>query len=69
MADKKYMEYAHELIDLVEGAIREKFYHIDVFADNYTVDDEQPHTLLYGETYYNLENIVIDKLREMRRRP
>ncbi len=67
----KYEAIAHTIIDMVEKAIREAHPFIDKMARSYTVkgdiegeEAEQPNTLLYGEVYYNLENEVVEVLRD-----
>lgn len=50
-------ELAHEIIDLVETAIRDEFQVIDELAEK-----QEGNTLLMGEVYYNLEDKVVEKL-------
>lgn len=67
----KLDEVAEKIIDLVEETIRTEFPEIDTIAEEYTVDDygetEYPHTLLYGETYYDLENKIVEILRGLKK--
>jgi len=53
----KAKETAHNIIDLVETAIRKEHRDIDKIASRL-----QGNTLLHGEAYYNLENEVVEKI-------
>lgn len=56
-------EKAHEIIDMVEEAIRDEFPQVDKIARDRVVDGEKPNTLLYGEAYYDLENQLAETIR------
>jgi len=51
---------AAELIDLVEAKIREVYPAIDLMAERHEMN-----TLLYGEQYYELEDEIIERLKEV----
>ena len=53
----KFQRLAHEIIDLVEISIRKAHPSIDNKASAL-----ECNTLLYGETYYNLENVISEIL-------
>ena len=57
----KLTNLAAEVIDLVEGRIRELFPDIDLMAEQL-----EGNTLLHGEEYYELEDEIIEKLKELR---
>jgi len=50
-------EKAHVIIDMVEQAIRKAHPKIDEYASRL-----EGNTLLYGETYYNLETEIAEIL-------
>lgn len=52
-------EMAHQIIDLVEFAIRKTHPEIDKIAS-----DSEGNTLLYGEVYYDLENEIVNDFLE-----
>jgi hypothetical protein len=54
----KFQRLAHEIIDLVENAIRKAHPTIDARASQLT-----GNTLLHGENYYNLEDQIAEILR------
>lgn len=51
-------EKAHAIIDLVEEAIRNAHPRIEAIAQ-----EKEENTLLIGETYYDLENEVVEELK------
>jgi len=55
----KFQRLAHEIIDLVECAIRKAHPTIDAKASRL-----KGNTLLYGEKYYDLENEIAEILRK-----
>jgi len=57
----KLTNLAAEVIDLVEGRIRELFPDIDLMTEQL-----EGNTLIHGEEYYELEDEIIEKLRELR---
>jgi len=57
----KLTNLAAEVIDLVEWRIRELFPDIDLMAEQL-----EGNTLLHGEKYYELEDEIIDKLKELK---
>lgn len=66
-----YTKVAHDIIDVVEMAIRQAHSNIDKYANKLVIKgdipnepDEKPNTLLYGEAYYNLENEIVRRLKE-----
>ena len=56
----KFQRLAHEIIDLVELSIRKAHPSIDAKAA-----ELESNTLLYGETYYDLENEISEILRKI----
>jgi len=56
----KLTNLAAELIDLVEGRIRDLFPDINKMAEQL-----EGNTLLHGEEYYELEDEIIEKLKEL----
>jgi len=54
----KFQRLAHEIIDLVEDAVRKAHPTVDTKASRL-----KGNTLLYGENYYNLENEIAEILR------
>ena len=56
----KSQRLAHEIIDLVEDAIRKAHPTIDAKASRL-----KENTLLYGENYYNLEDEIAEILRRI----
>jgi len=50
---------AHEIIDVVEMAIRCNKPQVDLIASK-----SEGHTLLHGEAYYDVENEVVRRLKE-----
>lgn len=65
----KVRQLAADLIDLVESAIRDAHPEIEKIASSWKPEDpdvtEPPNTLLYGEGYYDLEDQITQKLREV----
>lgn len=61
-------EVAHKIIDMVEHDIRRVHPEVDQIAMEFTVNDEKPNTLLYGETYYNLEDAIVQLLDAQNKR-
>lgn len=55
----EFQRLAHEIIDLIEDAIRKAHPTIDVKASRL-----MGNTLLHGEDYYNLENEIAEILRD-----
>lgn len=60
----KFEEIAADIIDQVEAAIRAAHPSVDKIAQEFTVEEEKPNTLLYGEPYFNLETAIGNSLRE-----
>ena len=56
----KLQRVAHEIIDLVENEIRKAHPSIDKKALA-----QKGKTLLYGETYYDLENEIVEILSKI----
>ncbi len=56
---------AAAIIDTVEDTIRKAHPQVEKIASEYTVEEEKPNTLLYGETYYDLESDIAEDLRKM----
>lgn len=53
---------------MVEHDIRRVHPEVDQIAMEFTVNDEKPNTLLYGETYYNLEDAIVQLLDAQNKR-
>lgn len=60
----KYEAIAHTIIGLVEDAIRKAHPEIEQFVPKEDKDGNPINTLLYGEPYYNLENEVVEVLKD-----
>lgn len=56
----KFQRFAHEIIDLVENAIRKAHPTIDAKTSRL-----KENTLLHGENYYNLEDEIAEILRRI----
>lgn len=69
MNRKQKQELASSIIDLVEDTIRREHIEVENLAQNYTVDGEKPNTLLYGVSYYDLEEEIINLFGDLGMKP
>jgi len=64
---KGLRELAHEIIDLVEERIRKEHPVVDKYAEQWfdEENEEFPNTLLYGEAYYDVEDVIITWIEDL----
>jgi len=63
---EKATKLAHEIIGMVEHDIRTAHPEVDRIATELEIDGEKPNTLLHGETYYQLEDAIAEKLLHLK---
>ncbi|MEM2352150.1 MAG: hypothetical protein QXT26_07060 [Thermoproteota archaeon] len=65
----KFEEISAIIIDKVEETIRKKHHTVNEYAESIVLEDGvKPNTLLYGETYFELEDEIAKMLRKFFRK-